>query len=79
MTRNGILADAASRIGRQCGCTLSTCIAGSSGSSALLVELLLMAQQQIATRKTPCALGTLEGLLLGMRSLMAFQVLEAGE
>lgn len=44
-----------------------------------LVQFLLVAQQEVAAGKTTCALGALERLLLGMRSLMAFQMLQACE
>lgn len=38
-----------------------------------------MSEQEIPSSKAPSALGTFERLLLGMRSLMSFQMLQSGE
>lgn len=44
-----------------------------------LMELLLVAQQQVSAGKASAALGALEGLLLGVGALVTLQMLEAGE
>ncbi len=49
------------------------------GGGGGLVKLLLVAQQQVPTSKASCALGTLKGLLLGVRAFVPLQMLEAGE
>ena len=75
MAGDRVLAYATSMVGRQTGRTFPTCIAGTSGSCALLVELLLVSQQQIPPCETSGTLGALERFLFGMRALMALQVL----
>lgn len=43
------------------------------------MKLLLVSQQQIATGKASCALGTLEGLFLCVGTLVTFQMLQSGK
>jgi hypothetical protein len=43
------------------------------------VQLLLVAEQQVAAGEAAGALLALEGLFLGVGALMALQVLQAGE
>lgn len=56
-----------------------TAVARASRRGRCLVQLLLVSQQQITASKAPRALGTLKRLFLGVGTLVAFQVLEAGE
>lgn len=56
-----------------------TAVPGTRRRRCCLMELLLVAQEQVAPGKTSCAFGALERLLLGMRPLMSFQMLEPGE
>lgn len=80
VARYRVLAHAVSGVyWRQASCALSSCVTRSCGGRTLLVQLLLMTQQQVAPRKTPRALWTLEGLLLGVRSLVALEVLQPCE
>ena len=44
-----------------------------------LVKFLLMTQQEISASKASCALWAFERLLVGVRALVTFQVLETGE
>lgn len=43
------------------------------------MQLLLVTEEKIAARETPSTIRALEGLLLGVRALMALQVLQSGE
>ena len=43
------------------------------------MQLLLVAQEQVTASKAPCAFGTLEWFLLGVRPLMSLEMLQAGE
>jgi hypothetical protein len=43
------------------------------------MQLLLMAKKQISPGETPGAVGALKGFLLGVRTFMAFQMLETSE
>lgn len=43
------------------------------------MQFLLVTEQQVATGETSCTLGALEGLLLGVGTLVAFKMLETGE
>jgi hypothetical protein len=43
------------------------------------MQLLLVAQKQISPGETSGAIGALKGFLLGVRALMALQMLEAGK
>ncbi len=72
--RDAVLSDPA---GPWCGPTSAfATIAWARRWRCCLVQLLLMAQQQIAASKAPRTLRTLKRLFLGMRSLVAFQMLE---
>lgn len=74
-----ILADPAGAVGRQSGRAFPATSARPRGSGALLVQLLLVSQEQVAPRKTARALWAFEWLLFGMRALMSLQVFEAGK
>lgn len=43
------------------------------------MQLLLVTQEQIPSGKASCAFWTFKGLLFGVRSLMAFQMLQPGK
>ena len=43
------------------------------------MKLLLVAQKQISSSKTSCALGTFEGFLFGVGAFVTFQVLQASK
>jgi len=51
-------------------------ISRAGGGRRSLVQLLLVAQQEVSSRKASCALGALEELFLGMRTLVPLQVLQ---
>ena len=53
--------------------------AGAGAGRCRHVELLLMAEQEIAPSKAPSAFGAFERLLLCVGPLVTLQVLEAGE
>jgi hypothetical protein len=73
----GVFADSGGRIGWKASRAFPTSIPGSCVGRALLVELLLVAEQEVASRKASRALGALEGLLFGVRSLVSLQVLQS--
>jgi hypothetical protein len=43
------------------------------------VQLLLVSQEEVAAGKASCAVWALERLLLGVRALMALEMLESGK
>ena len=75
VARYRVLAHSPRSIGWEASGAFSASLAGTCGSGTLLVEFLLMAQQQVATRKASRALWALEWLLFCMGPLVALQVL----
>jgi hypothetical protein len=67
------------RVGWRAGRAFPASIAGSRGSRALLVELLLVPQQQVASREASRAFTALKGLLFCVGSLVALQMLQSRE
>ena len=74
---NTVLAGTA--LSRTCGAGRLAAVSRTRRWCRCLMQLLLMAQQQIASGKASRALGAFEWLLFRMRALMTFQMLQASE
>jgi hypothetical protein len=74
ITRYRVFAYPSGSTGRKAGRAFPTSSTGPGGSRALLVELLLMSQEQVAAREASCALRAFEGLLFCVGSLMSLQM-----